>query len=100
MLDRFVSIQRPLVSSRNGKLMWRLLPQCDRLRVREITSTSLPGAVDADAQRQVHFHVDFRDSIERGMRVVFAGELFEIVSVSNSQLRGLELTCAKITPGS
>ena len=97
MLDRFVSIHRPVADPRRDKLVWRLLPQTDRLRVWEITTTSSTDAAEAPAQRQTHFHVDFRDNIERGMRVLFVGELFEIERVSDSKLRGLELTCSKIT---
>ena len=98
MLERFVSLQRRTSDPRTGAVTWRLLPGCERVRVWELSNTTSTDDDGHELERLTHFHVDFRENIERGTRVVFAGEAFEIRRVTDSNLRGLELTCSRMPP--
>lgn len=96
MLERFAALKRPTTDRRTGLVTWHLLPGCERVRIWEVTSTTSTDDEGHDLGRMTHFHVDFRDNIERGMQLVFAGEAFDIHRVTDSQrLRGLEITCTR-----
>jgi hypothetical protein len=87
-MERYIRIQRP-AGSRGGVKQWQTVPGAERIAVWEMSRVDTE-----DAQKLLIFHIAFLDRLEKGCRVHYLGEDFEIISVSDSpKLRGLELQC-------
>lgn len=98
MLERFIKIEQRHTDTKTGSSTWRPAPGCEHLRMWHMAMTT-PSDAEADTRPMTYFHVDFRENIARGMKVVYAGEAFEVCRIADSaRLRGLELTCRQISP--
>ena len=95
-VERFIRIQSAHQRA-GGEIVWRTLPICMRLRVWHMAvADALPEELDSQSSlKRMIFHVGYVDGVERGCRVSYLGELFTVLSVSDStRHRGLELRCA------
>ena len=95
-MERFIGISRRNLDGRSRR-DWVVIPNCDKVAVWELVR----GEV-LDAQNNhtpfLRFHVDYLDGVMRGCRVSYLGESFEINSVENSTIRGMEIICHPIEP--
>jgi hypothetical protein len=93
-MERFIRISRRNPTGGSGR-DWVVIPNCGKVAVWELVRGE---ALDAQNNHTpfLGFHVDYLDGVTRGCRVSYLGESFQIKSVEDSTIRGMEIICYPI----
>jgi hypothetical protein len=100
-IERFIRIQNPDAFNGAASSSWRTIPNCEKLRVLEYLTLLVPNEETAVDERRLIFHINFVDGIRKGSRVIYLGNAFSVLTVSDSKrLVGLEICCVPEAPPS